>query len=156
MTGSSLIPLDQSVLDGCSTTQEEFDTWIDILITHLGPRAVAAAQKDFSLSHVSHIGRCALVLRTLSGLDGFDKVMRQIRSQESLSLYEPHGEWFHLYVAYLLHALGEEGLKLEQMVHGKPKDIWLRNGHLLVECKSFDIRSTFRKIFSSQNPTLGP
>jgi len=82
--------------------------------------------------------------------------MRQIRSQESLSLYEPHGEWFHLYVAYLLHALGEEGLKLEQMVHGKPKDIWLRNGHLLVECKSFDIRSTFRKIFSSQNPTLGP
>jgi hypothetical protein len=43
------------------------------------------------------------------------------------------------------------------VVNGKPKDIWLRNGHLLVECKSFDIGSTFNKIFSSPEiPTLGP
>ena len=156
MNKVSLILLDQTAIDKCSTTQEEFDSWVEILIKHLGSGALAAAQKNFSLSHVSHIGRCALILKALSEIDGFNKIMRQIYSQGSFSLYEPHGEWFHLHVAYLLHALGEEGLKLEQVINGKPKDIWLRGGSLLIECKSFDISSTFRKILFSQDPTLGP
>jgi hypothetical protein len=73
-----------------------------------------------------------------------------------LTLYEPHGAWFHLQVAYLLHSIGEVDLRLEQPVDSIPRDISLREGQVLVECKSFDITSTLRKVFSSPDPTLGP
>jgi hypothetical protein len=152
----SSIILDQPVIDKCATTPQEFDGWIETLADHLGSSAIAAARQNLSMSHVSHIGRCALQLRTLSNVSGFRSVVRQIRSARPLSLYEPHGAWFHLQVAYLLCSIGEADLRLEQVVNGIPRDIVLRQGQVHVECRSFDIASTVRKVFSSADPVLGP
>jgi len=51
-------------------------------------------------------------------------------------LYEPHGQWFQLIVAFIIKA-GCHDVALEQEIGGVPKDIVVGSDNAIIECKSF-------------------
>jgi hypothetical protein len=133
-----------NVLQTCAITREELDALEAIVLDHFRPAlGDALEQRESGITGVNSICELSALVRRLSGVRGFPAVKKSINRATDV----PHGDWFHLRVAYLLHGLGEE-ISLEQKVNGTPKDILLREGQVIVECKSFTVGDRFNDIIS--------
>ena len=97
----------------------------------------AGRSGEIDVSTLLRVCACTELTRQLSGVPGFDSVARQIAHHPGKSVWEPKGAWFQLVVAHVFQRSGLE-VHLEYNVEGFPKDVYLTDHKLIVECKSFD------------------
>jgi hypothetical protein len=151
---SSPITLQQNAIERCGITQKQFDAKINVLTKYIGDSILNSIEKGLSLQTINEVFRRAHLLEVLSTKVGFNRVVTEIARCPFMSLYQPKGQWFQLLVAYILHRIGEDFVFEQdvQGIKGQPKDILLRSGSVIFECKSFDMHSTLQKIFSGKVP----
>jgi hypothetical protein len=133
------MPPSDQVLKSCAISREELASRIEVLLTQFRPALEDWVQgEQQSVLGINRICEYSALAEMLVSVPGFQAVKKSIINAKD----SPHGDWFHLEVAYLLHQIGEEIL-LEQKVNGAPKDIFLRGDQVIVECKSFTTGEAF-------------
>ena len=123
----------------CDVEEVELIDFLDLLKQRYGEAIVSRIDKsgEIDVSTLLRVCACTELTRQLSGVPGFDSVARQIAHHPGKSVWEPKGAWFQLVVAHVFQRSGLE-VHLEYNVEGFPKDVYLTDHKLIVECKSFD------------------
>jgi hypothetical protein len=142
------IKYSQGLLDLCGISQPELEERIRLLETCFGRPSMDTIFNRYNgldVALVKTICECSVIVEALSSTSGFDTIRRKIIRGHPQYLGHPPGEWLQLKVGYILKTIEEQPI-FEQKINGIPKDIFLRNETIHIECKSFGGGKEFEKV----------
>jgi hypothetical protein len=146
--------LNVEVLNACGTTVDSFLEDLNVIGLTFG-KEVAESVREAGCSGTGPatlVRAKASVTRKVEKMDGFAKVVKQIRAFNAPTIGEPSGEWFQLALGAQLRSVAS--LAFEVPGPKRPLDLVLNGNAAVFECKSVDLGYTLvetaraqRKVF---------